>query len=118
MSRLLVGVVSADKCDKTITVSVATRKTHPIYKKQYTRTKKFMAHDEANEARVGDRVAIAEVRPLSARKRFVLRQVIEKAPVRHTEAEASESSTPLKQEEVKSVKSPAGKSKTEESKNA
>lgn len=87
MSKSFVGRVASDKGDKTITVAVATRKTHPIYKKQYTETKKFMAHDEANEARVGDKVSIKETRPISARKRFVLTKVLEKAPIKHEEKE-------------------------------
>lgn len=87
MAKSYIGRVASDKGDKTITVAVATRKTHPIYKKQYTETKKFMAHDEANEARVGDKVSIEETRPLSSRKRFVLKKIIEKAPVKHEEKE-------------------------------
>jgi small subunit ribosomal protein S17 len=86
MAKTFVGVVASDKADKTIVVSVATRKTHPIYKKQYTSTKKFLAHDENNEAHEGDRVSIHETRPLSARKRFILEKVLERAPVRHVEA--------------------------------
>lgn len=85
MAKTLTGVVSSDKGDKTIVVTVATRKTHPLYKKQYTFSKKFMAHDEANEAREGDKVVIAETKPLSARKRFALVKVVEKAPIRHIE---------------------------------
>lgn len=85
MARTLIGVVASDKPDKTIIVSVATRKTHPIYKKQFTFTKKFMAHDEKNDAHAGDKVAIVETRPLSARKRFALDRVIERASVRHVE---------------------------------
>ena len=78
MAKTLVGTVSSDKPDKTIVVTVVTRKTHPIYKKQYSESKKFMAHDEKNEAKLGDRVSIEETRPLSARKRFVLKKVIER----------------------------------------
>lgn len=78
MAKTLVGTVSSDKADKTITVTVSTRKTHPIYKKQYSETKKFLAHDENNEARVGDKVSIVETRPLSARKRYVLKTVIDR----------------------------------------
>ena len=84
-AKTFIGTVSSDKADKTIVVNIVTRKTHPIYRKQYTSTKKFMAHDEKNEAHEGDKVAIAETRPLSARKRFVLARVIERAPVRHVE---------------------------------
>lgn len=85
MAKTLTGVVASDKADKTIVVSVATRKTHPIYKKQYTSTKKFMAHDEKNEAREGDRVSIIETKPFSARKHFALEKILERAPVRHVE---------------------------------
>jgi small subunit ribosomal protein S17 len=85
MAKTLVGIVSSSKADKTIVVSIATRKTHPIYKKQYTSTKKFMAHDEKNEAGEGDTVSISETKPLSARKRFILDKIIERAPVRHVE---------------------------------
>lgn len=87
MARTLVGVVSSDKGDKTIVVTVATRKTHPLYKKQYTYSKKFMAHDENNEAKTGDRVSISETRPLSARKRFKLEAIIERAGIQHVEKE-------------------------------
>lgn len=89
MAKTLTGVVSSEKANKTIVVSVSTRKTHPIYKKQYTDTKKFMAHDETNDAHVGDRVIIVETRPISARKRFALEKVLERAPIRHVEPEPS-----------------------------
>lgn len=85
MAKTFVGVVSSDKADKTIIVKVATRKTHPIYKKQYTSTKKFMAHDEQNDAHVGDKVVISETKPLSARKRFTLDKVLERAAISHVE---------------------------------
>lgn len=87
MARTLIGTVSSDKADKTIVVTVRARKTHPLYRKQYTVSKKFMAHDENNEAHVGDRVAIVETRPLSARKRYKLDRIIEKAGVEHVETE-------------------------------
>lgn len=76
MAKSLVGVVSSDKGDKTIVVTVSVRKTHPLYKKQYTSSKKFMAHDPKNEAHVGDKVIIEETRPLSARKRFILKKIV------------------------------------------
>jgi len=82
MAKTITGIVSSDKTDKTIVVTVRTRKTHPLYRKQYTVSKKFMAHDEKNEARVGDRVAIIETRPLSARKRFALERILEKPALR------------------------------------
>jgi small subunit ribosomal protein S17 len=59
-------------------VTVNTRKTHPLYRKQYTVNSKFMAHDEENKAEIGDKVMITECRPLSARKRFTLTEIIEK----------------------------------------
>lgn len=88
MAKTIIGTVSSNKTDKTIVVTVQTRKTHALYRKQYTVSKKFMAHDEKNEAQVGDKVAITETRPLSRRKRHVLDRVIETAAIRHTENEA------------------------------
>ena len=82
MAKQLVGIVSSDKGDKTIVVTVHERKTHPLYRKQYTVTKKFMAHDEKNEAQPGDKVAIVETRPISARKRHTLDRIIEKPKLR------------------------------------
>lgn len=76
MSKNLIGVVSSTKNDKTITVSVEYKKTHPIYKKQFTITKKFLAHDAENQAQLGDKVMIVETRPLSARKRHVLAKIL------------------------------------------
>lgn len=87
MAHTIIGHVASSKGDKTIVVAVATRKTHPIYKKQYTVTRKFMAHDETNQAHEGDRVQIEECRPLSARKRFTLVKVLETAHVKHVESE-------------------------------
>ena len=81
MSRTLTGVVVSDKTDKTIVIAVQTRKTNRIYKKQYSVTTKFMAHDENNSAHVGDRVVIVETRPLSARKRFMLKEILETAKI-------------------------------------
>src|SRR2546430_1791168 len=88
MARVLTGVVSSNKNDKTIVITVASRKTHPLYKKQYTINTKFMAHDEKSEARLGDRVAIIESRPLSARKRFRLSKILERAGVAFEESDA------------------------------
>lgn len=82
MAKQLIGTVSSSKGDKTIVVTVQTRKTHPLYRKQYTATTKFMAHDEQNEAQVGDKVSIVETRPLSARKRHILDTIIEKPALR------------------------------------
>lgn len=88
MAKTFTGVVTSDRADKTIVVSVLTSKTHPIYKKKYSISKRFMAHDEKNEAKIGDRVVISEIRPLSARKRFTLDTIVERAIVRHVEPEA------------------------------
>ena len=85
MAKSITGVVSSDKADKTIVVTVRERKTHPLYRKQYTVSKKFIAHDEKNEAHVGDRVVIVETRPISRRKSHKLAQVVEKASVTHVE---------------------------------
>jgi small subunit ribosomal protein S17 len=90
MARTIVGTVSSAKGDKTIVVTVQTRKTHPIYHKQYTVSKKFMAHDEKNEAQVGDKVAIVETRPLSRRKHHMLDRVIEKPTLREADKEIAE----------------------------
>ncbi|HCM51760.1 TPA: 30S ribosomal protein S17 [Candidatus Saccharibacteria bacterium] len=89
MARLILGIVSSDKSDKTIVVTLSRRKTHPIYKKQYGVSRKIMAHDEKNEAKVGDKVMIRESRPLSARKRFVLDKIVEKAHRGFEEADAT-----------------------------
>lgn len=77
MARKLTGVVTSDVQDKTITVSVSRSVTHPVYGKRYTVTKKFAAHDEKNEAHVGDKVEISETRPISKRKTFVLSKIVE-----------------------------------------
>ena len=88
MARTIIGTVSSSKTDKTIVVTVQTRKTHPLYKKQYTVHTKFMAHDENNEAQTGDKVSIVETKPLSARKRFTLKQIIEKPVLREDSLQA------------------------------
>lgn len=99
MGRTLQGVVKSDKADKTIVIAVHTRKTHPIYKKQYSETTKFIAHDEKNEAKEGDIVTVTETRPISKRKRFTLVKVNEKARVTHVESEP-EAAKPEKTEPV------------------
>src|SRR3989344_382106 len=78
MAKTLIGIVSSDKAEKTIVVIVQTRKTHPLYKKQYTVSKKFMAHNENNEAKMGDKVSITETRPISARKHYTLTKILER----------------------------------------
>lgn len=100
MAKPIIGVVSSSKADKTIVVTVTARKTHPLYKKQYSSSRKFMAHDEKNEAQVGDKVAIVETRPLSARKRHILDRVIERPLIR--EDQTVEAITEAGEEIVKS----------------
>lgn len=78
MARKLVGTVVSDIQDKTIVVKTQRRVTHAIYKKQYTVSKKYQAHDEKNEAQLGDRVSIVEIRPVSKHKSFKLEKVIER----------------------------------------
>lgn len=79
MAHTLIGLVSSDKRDKTITVSIENRETHPLYRKQYTKTRKYTAHDEKNEARLGDKVEIAPCRPLSKTKNYKLVKVLERS---------------------------------------
>ena len=73
------GVVVSDVNDKTIVVMVEERKPHPVYGKMMTTTKKLHAHDEANEAGIGDTVQVMETRPLSKMKRWRLLKIVEKA---------------------------------------
>ena len=74
-----IGVVISDKMDKTRVVAIESWKVHPIYKKRYRSTRKVMAHDEDNATVIGDRVRLAETRPLSRRKRWRISEVIEKS---------------------------------------
>ena len=79
LRKTRVGVVVSDKMDKTIVVAVKDSVQHPLYKKILKRTKKFKAHDENNEAGIGDTVQIMETRPLSKMKRWRLSKILEKA---------------------------------------
>lgn len=79
--KALRGTVVSDKMDKTVTVEITTQKKHPLYSKRVKYTKKYKAHDELNEAKMGDTVLIMETRPLSATKRFRLVKIIEKAVI-------------------------------------
>jgi small subunit ribosomal protein S17 len=79
MAKTLTGIVTSDVNDKTITVTVTSRETHPIYGKQYTVNRKYAAHDENNEAHVGDKVQIVESRPVSKSKSFKLANIEEKS---------------------------------------
>ncbi len=76
--KLVQGVVTSDKMDKTITVSVEFLAQHPVYGKRVRRSTKYSAHDEANEARMGDKVEITETRPLSKKKRWRLVRILER----------------------------------------
>jgi len=76
-----VGVVTSNKMQKTVVITVERQVTHPLYKRVVRRSKNFLAHDEKNECRVGDRVRIEETRPLSRRKRWRVVEVIAKATV-------------------------------------
>ena len=88
--RTLTGVVTSDKRDQTITVTVTSRQTHPLYGKQYTVTRKYTAHNEGDQASEGDTVTIVETRPISKTKSFTLESIVEK----------SRGSIELKDEEV------------------
>lgn len=77
--RTLTGVVTSAKRDKTITVTVTSRQTHPLYGKQYTVSRKYTAHDENNQAGEGDIVLVEETRPISKTKSLTLVKVIEKS---------------------------------------
>ncbi|MGB7963756.1 MAG: 30S ribosomal protein S17 [Propionicimonas sp.] len=73
------GIVVSDKMDKTVVVSVEQRVKHPLYGKVMTKSERLKAHDEANEAGIGDRVRVMETRPTSATKRWRLVEILEKA---------------------------------------
>ncbi|MBB6100173.1 small subunit ribosomal protein S17 [Deinobacterium chartae] len=77
--KTLQGVVVSDKADKTVTVKVERRFMHPLYGKVVTRTKKYAAHDESNEFKIGDRVEILSVRPISKTKAWKVSRLIERA---------------------------------------
>jgi small subunit ribosomal protein S17 len=76
MKKERTGIVISDKADKTITVAVQTRFAHPKYRKVISRTKKYLAHDETNSCHLGDVVLVEESRPLSSRKRWILKKII------------------------------------------
>ncbi len=97
MSRsTLIGVVSSDKRDKTITVEITSRETHPLYRKQYSKTRKYTAHDEKNEAREGDRVMIGESRTHSKTKTWSLVKIVERS---HGRVELKEGVTEVEGDE-------------------
>lgn len=77
--RRLVGLVTSDKMDKTVVVTVERRYRHRLYQKVVRSVKKYMAHDKENACHVGDRVQIIETRPYSRRKRWAVEQILERA---------------------------------------
>ena len=79
LRKTLVGIVTSDKMDKTVVVSIKDRVKHPLYGKIVNKTVKLKAHDENNECGVGDRVLVMETRPLSKDKRWRVVEIIEKA---------------------------------------
>jgi small subunit ribosomal protein S17 len=78
-TKEITGVVVSDKMEKSVVVAVERQVRHGVYGKTQRRTSKFLAHNEDNDAKVGDRVAIVESRPMSRRKRWVVTRVVEKA---------------------------------------
>ena len=79
LRKTRVGLVTSDKMDKTIVVSIVDNVKHPLYGKIVKRTYKLKAHDEANDCNIGDRVKVMETRPLSKDKRWRLVEIIERA---------------------------------------
>ncbi len=79
LRKQITGIVTSNKMDKSISVKVERRMQHPMYGKFVKKSNKFMAHDEKNECNIGDKVRIMETRPLSARKRWRLIEILEKA---------------------------------------
>ena len=77
--KRLTGVVTSDKMDKTIVVAVSSTKRHPVYGKVMRRVKKYKAHDESNDCRIGDRVQIIESKPISRHKRYMVTSILERA---------------------------------------
>jgi len=79
--KVRTGRVVSDRMDKTVVVAVDTLVKHPLYGRTVRRTRKFMAHDENNECRIGDKVKIAETRPLSRHKRWRVAEVLERSQI-------------------------------------
>jgi small subunit ribosomal protein S17 len=113
MAKTITGTVVSDKSDKTIVINVVTRKTHPLYKKQYTVKTRYIAHDEKNDAKVGDVVIVSETRPISRRKHFSLTRIVERGGIRFEEADATADIPEEPKEEVQ-IKATAKSTKSEE----
>lgn len=88
--KVRTGIVVSDKMNKTVVVRVDRMSKHPLYGKPVLRVKKYMAHDETNECRPGDRIMIEETRPLSRHKRWKVAEIIERAPVLGAESKEEE----------------------------
>ena len=78
MAKKLIGTVVSDIQEKTVVVKTERRVTHPLYRKQYTVSKKYQVHDEKNEAQLGDKVSITETRPISKTKSWKLEAIVER----------------------------------------
>ena len=119
MAKIYRGIVTSDKSDKTIAVNITTSKTHPIYRKQYSVSRRILAHDEKNEAKIGDKVSIVESRPISRQKSFRLSEIIERPLIREEQsvesvtAETDESTTNDEQDSQAPQKPKKAKKKTE-----
>ncbi len=81
LTRTLIGTVTSDKMEKTVTVLVERKVKHPLYGKYVVKSKKYHAHDESNQCGIGDKVEIAECRPVSKSKSWTVTKVLEKAVV-------------------------------------
>lgn len=81
MTRTMTGTIVSNSMDKTVAVEVEKVKMHPVYRKRYTVTHKFLAHDEDNHGSVGDTVVIEETQPLSRRKRWRIKEITERAQI-------------------------------------
>ncbi len=80
LRKMRTGTVVSDKMDRTVVVAVETLGQHPLYGRTIRRTKKFMAHDDENQCRMGDKVKIMETRPLSRHKRWRVTEILERSP--------------------------------------
>jgi len=93
ITRKLKGIIKSDKMDKTVVVTVTTRKKHPKYHKYFSSSKNFKAHDENNQYKEGDSVVIAETRPLSKEKRWEVVEMIKESAQETPEEETPEEET-------------------------
>ena len=83
------GLVVSDKMDKTVVVAIETKKVHPLYKKAIKVTKKYKAHDENNDCKIGDKVKIVETRPLSREKRWRVAEIMSKKQMEMVETRSN-----------------------------